>query len=1131
MRKRKRILALLMTLIMSSSMLQGTLSYAEDTTYLTYYSNVGFTTPGSLSTMGTSYNFRQDGVVTYNATGLTLTPAGAAYAGSAFLNKKIKQSDGFSSYFNFTLKYPRSAYGLDAGADGLVFIVAKNTNSLGGIGEGIGYTGINNSIGIEFDSFPNANDISNSHIGINLNGQLTSDKNKPGYEDNVADLGANYFNEDGPFHVWIDYESNSQLLSVYISKTTTRPASPTLTKTIDLSQYCGDEYYVGFTAATGSCYEAHKIGKWYFKNAYVPGGLSATSTSYDTDTEAPTAPTLTELNKIVTLSDSTDDKSGVDHYEYQLNSTSGIWHRGTSVDITGYTSATVYARAVDGVGNISNIQSHNYHLDPPNKPTDVFAVVSDEKATVSFTPPTYDGGSVITGYTVTSSPGGISVSGTESPILVTGLTNGTLYDFTVVANNVVGSSEPSSASNQVIPYRTEASLEATAHTLTPKVGEETPVTLTVRNSLGDVDASIDGMQTVTITGVEVAPNGSYGRLNETALIASSSGLGQGVVMNFTSGTALVNLALNKAEAQNIMFSLETPARPVSNVLLMTPEHSSPVALSVLQDILAPSGNGQNFLRQPVVALVDTFGNLCSHSSETAVTVSKEDSGAWTLTGTLVKTASGGAVSFTDLGALNSGTVNLAQLKFTAQDLATVKSSPVTLPGATSSGGASKGGTAVIGGGAVSATKEDAVIVIVNGKQQNAGIESRTTESGKSVVTVDVNKQVIESKIDEAVKNNTAGSGNVIQVPVADTQSEVVKVALTGDIIKKLEMNTFDVSVKRNDIEYIIPANEFGIGKIAEHLGVLEKELKDIKVEIQITKLEDGLVNKYNESAKNSGATLMYRPTQFEVIARTQKEDGTADKVYIEKFKHYVERIIALPAGVDPSKVTTGIVFNADGSYSHVPTEVFVKEGQYYARLNSLTNSDYSIIWHPTTVKSVASHWSKNAVNDMASRLVVFNSESFAPDKAITRADFAEYMVRALGLYRVGSSHDNHFKDVSEKNERGLAIAIASEYGLVSGYADGSFKPDALITREEAMTMYQKAMTLTSLTGKDLNRYIAYKDFSKVSTWATPYVKDVVAAKVFNGNTANTLSPQTNLTYAEAAQAIKNLLVASGLINQ
>lgn len=75
----------------------------------------------------------------------------------------------------------------------------------------------------------------------------------------------------------------------------------------------------------------------------------------------------------------------------------------------------------------------------------------DGSATVTFDVPYYDGGHNILSYTVKSTPGNITASGTESPITVNGLTNGTPYTFTMVATNTAGNSEPSNISTVVTP--------------------------------------------------------------------------------------------------------------------------------------------------------------------------------------------------------------------------------------------------------------------------------------------------------------------------------------------------------------------------------------------------------------------------------------------------------------------------------------------------------------------------------------------------------------------------------------------------------------------------------------------------------------------------------------------------------
>lgn len=90
----------------------------------------------------------------------------------------------------------------------------------------------------------------------------------------------------------------------------------------------------------------------------------------------------------------------------------------------------------------------------PGVPTNVSAVAGDQEATITFNPPSSNGGNSITSYTVTSNPGGFTASGSGSPLTVTGLTNGTAYTFTVVATNGVGNSSPSAASNSVTPLTT-----------------------------------------------------------------------------------------------------------------------------------------------------------------------------------------------------------------------------------------------------------------------------------------------------------------------------------------------------------------------------------------------------------------------------------------------------------------------------------------------------------------------------------------------------------------------------------------------------------------------------------------------------------------------------------------------------
>jgi len=90
----------------------------------------------------------------------------------------------------------------------------------------------------------------------------------------------------------------------------------------------------------------------------------------------------------------------------------------------------------------------------PDPPTIGAATRSaSQTVSVSFTAGS-NGGSPITGFTVTASPGGATGTGSSSPVSVAGLTNGTAYTFTVTATNSIGTSDASSSSNSATPFTT-----------------------------------------------------------------------------------------------------------------------------------------------------------------------------------------------------------------------------------------------------------------------------------------------------------------------------------------------------------------------------------------------------------------------------------------------------------------------------------------------------------------------------------------------------------------------------------------------------------------------------------------------------------------------------------------------------
>lgn len=130
----------------------------------------------------------------------------------------------------------------------------------------------------------------------------------------------------------------------------------------------------------------------------------------------------------------------------------------TSAGVLTFVTAGTCTINADQAGNASYLpatqvsQSFTVNAIVPAAPTIGTATAGDTQASVAFTAPTNTGGSAITGYTVTVSPPDVApVNGPASPIVVTGLTNGQAYTFTVTATNVAGTGPASAPSNSVTP--------------------------------------------------------------------------------------------------------------------------------------------------------------------------------------------------------------------------------------------------------------------------------------------------------------------------------------------------------------------------------------------------------------------------------------------------------------------------------------------------------------------------------------------------------------------------------------------------------------------------------------------------------------------------------------------------------
>jgi uncharacterized protein (TIGR02145 family) len=256
------------------------------------------------------------------------------------------------------------------------------------------------------------------------------------------------------------------------------------------------------------------------ENGNSPASTPSNSVTPSTGPGAPTIGTATAGNAqaIVTFTPpASDGGSAITGYTVTSNPGNITGLGSTSpITVTGLTNGTAYTFSVvatNANGNSSPSSASN-SVTPstiPGAPTIGAATAGNAQATVAFTAPASNGGSAITGYTVTSSPGNITKTGSVSPITVTGLTNGTAYTFTVIATNVNGNSLPSSASNSVTPSSVPG-----APTIGTATGGNAQATVTFTAPASNGGSTITGY-TVTSNPGNITGTGSASPITVTGL--------------------------------------------------------------------------------------------------------------------------------------------------------------------------------------------------------------------------------------------------------------------------------------------------------------------------------------------------------------------------------------------------------------------------------------------------------------------------------------------------------------------------------------------------------------------------------------------------------------------------------------
>ncbi|KAK1299204.1 L-type lectin-domain containing receptor kinase S.4 [Acorus calamus] len=231
----------------------------------------GFDSPGT--------NISLNGIAEIKPKGfLRLTNETSRLIGHAFYPSLVRLKDPVSgSAFSFSTSF---AFAIDPeypklGGHGFAFTVSPSKDLPGA--QPSQYLGLfnasdngnftNHVFAVEFDTVQDFEffDINDNHVGINIDGMRSNYSVVATYFDGSGTSVSLNLKSGDPIMAWIDYDGSKKLVSVSLSKDSSKPNSPILKYAVDLSPILDDSMYVGFSAATGLLASSHYVYGWSFK--------------------------------------------------------------------------------------------------------------------------------------------------------------------------------------------------------------------------------------------------------------------------------------------------------------------------------------------------------------------------------------------------------------------------------------------------------------------------------------------------------------------------------------------------------------------------------------------------------------------------------------------------------------------------------------------------------------------------------------------------------------------------------------------------------------------------------------------------------------------------------------------------
>jgi 2',3'-cyclic-nucleotide 2'-phosphodiesterase/3'-nucleotidase/5'-nucleotidase len=172
-----------------------------------------------------------------------------------------------------------------------------------------------------------------------------------------------------------------------------------------------------------------------------------------------------------------------------------------------------------------------------------------------------------------------------------------------------------------------------------------------------------------------------------------------------------------------------------------------------------------------------------------------------------------------------------------------------------------------------------------------------------------------------------------------------------------------------------------------------------------------------------------------------------------------------------------------------------------------------------------------AIRDLAAREIItgFSDGTFGGSSTVTRAQFAALLQRAFRLAPIYNSTNLRFSDVSDDNWFSKAVIAATKLKLLKGYDDGTFRPEATITRAEMAVVLARILAYTApeFAPQTPGAVPRFDDAAEIPAWANDSIARMQQAGLLPEG--GIFGPTVQVTRTECAYMLQQMLLKLNLI--